>query len=42
MVADLYDYLKRNIAKLDDKQARKLKRELQGIVFLLDQQQKAN
>lgn len=39
MVSDLYDYLKRTISKLDEKQSRKLKRELQGIIFLIDQKQ---
>ncbi|MED1863322.1 hypothetical protein P4V41_07620 [Fictibacillus nanhaiensis] len=38
MVHDLYDYLKRNLEKMDDKQLRKMERELQGIVFLIKQQ----
>lgn len=42
MVHDLYDYLKRNLEKMDEKQLRKMKRELQGICFMIDQLKKAN
>jgi hypothetical protein len=38
ILVDLYDCLKRNIPKMDDKQLRKMERDLQGIVFLIKQQ----
>lgn len=42
VLVDIYDYYKRNLTKMDDKQLRKLKRELQGLCFLIDQLKKVN
>jgi hypothetical protein len=40
VLADNYDFHKRQIPKMDEKQLRKMKRDFQGLIFLIDQQMK--